>query len=68
MSAHTEVWAETPSPTKKVPSSAYPSGLVRAIKEKNKGFDRSISERRDRGVLPPSVPKKKARQGEQGVI
>ena len=68
LSAHTEVWAETPLLTEKVPSSAYPSDSVWAVKEKNKPSDRSISERRDRGVLPPSVPKKKVRHGEQGAV
>jgi hypothetical protein len=68
LSAHTEVWAKTPSPTEKAPSSTYPSGSVRIVKEKYKRSDRSISERCDRGVLPPSAPKKKARRGEQGAI
>ena len=59
---------ETPSLTEKVPSSAYPSGLVRDIKEKHKRSDRSISEHRDRDVLPPSALKKKTRRGEQGAV
>uniref|UniRef100_A0A2N9J8N6 Uncharacterized protein n=1 Tax=Fagus sylvatica TaxID=28930 RepID=A0A2N9J8N6_FAGSY len=67
-STRIEVWAETPSPTEKVPSSAHPSGLVRVVKERQKRFDRRISERHDRDVLPPSVPKKKARRGEQGAV
>jgi hypothetical protein len=68
LSAHTDVWAKTPSPTEEVPNLAYPSGSVRAVKEKHKRSDENISERRDRGVLPPSVPKKKARRGEQGAV
>ena len=63
LSAHTEVWAKTPSPIEKAPSSTYPFGSVRIVKEKHKRSDRSISERCDRGVLPPSARKKK--QGEE---
>ena len=68
LSTHTDVWAETPSPSEEIPRSAYRPGSVRADREKPKHSDRSISEHRDRGVLPPSVPKKKARQGEQGSV
>uniref|UniRef100_A0A2N9IBW7 Uncharacterized protein n=1 Tax=Fagus sylvatica TaxID=28930 RepID=A0A2N9IBW7_FAGSY len=67
-SAHTDVWAETPSPLEEVPHSAYRSSSVRVGREKHKRSDRSISEHRDRDVLPPSVPKKKARRGEQRAV
>ena len=68
LSAHTKEWAETPSPTEKVPNSTYPSGSIRAVKEKHKRSNRSIIEYRDKGVIPPNVPKKKARRGEQGTV
>ena len=67
-SAHTDVWAETPSPLEEVPRSAYRSGSVRVGREKHKRSDKSISEHRDSDVLPPSVPKKKTQRGEQGAI
>jgi hypothetical protein len=68
LSAHTNVWAETPSPSEEASSSTYRLGSVRADREKPKCSDKSISEHHDKGVLPPSVPKKKARREEQGAI
>uniref|UniRef100_A0A2N9IJA4 Uncharacterized protein n=1 Tax=Fagus sylvatica TaxID=28930 RepID=A0A2N9IJA4_FAGSY len=67
-SAHTEAWEETPSRTEKVPSSAYPSSSVRVVKEKQKRSNEGVSERRDKDNLPPKIPKKKARRGEQGAV
>jgi hypothetical protein len=66
--AQTDVWAETPSPSEEAPRSAYQPGSVQGDQEKHKCSDGSISEHRDKGVLPPSVPKKKARRGEQRAV
>ena len=68
MNAHTEVWAETPSPTKKAPSSVHPSSTVQIVKEKPKRPDVSLSQRIGGDALPPRIPKKKGNRGEQGAI
>ena len=68
LGAHTKAWEETPSRTEKVPSSAYPSSSVRVVKEKQKRSNEGVSERRDKDNLPLKIPKKKARQGEQGAV
>ena len=68
LSAHTEDWAETPSLKRKATNSAYPSVTVRVTREGNECSDKGVSERLDRSALPPIVPKKKVRQGEQGAV
>jgi hypothetical protein len=64
LSAHTGVWAETPSPSKEIPCSASRSESVWVGREELKRSDKSISGYRDTCVLPLSVPRKKARRGE----
>jgi hypothetical protein len=59
LNARTEVWAETPSPTKKAPSSIHPSGTVQIAKEKSKHPNMSLSQRLGGNALPPKVQKKK---------
>ena len=68
ISAHTEDWAETPSLKEKATSSVDPSVTVQATKGKKKRSDKGVSERRDRSALPPIMPKKKVRRGEQGAV
>jgi hypothetical protein len=67
-SAHHEDWAESPSLKEKAITSAETSVTVRETKKKDGRSDKGMSERRDRSVLPPLVPKKKVRRGEQGAV
>jgi hypothetical protein len=68
LSAHTDVWAETPSPSKEIPHSASQSKSVQAGRKKLTRSDRGISGYWDTGILPPSIPRKKARREEQGAV
>jgi hypothetical protein len=68
LNAHTEDWAETPSLKRKATNSANPSVTVQASKGGKERSDKGVSERRDKNALPPIVPKKKVRQGEQGAV
>jgi hypothetical protein len=67
-SAHLEDWAESPSLKEKVISSAGTSVTVRETRRKDERSDKGISECRDRTALPPLIPKKKVRRGEQGAV
>uniref|UniRef100_A0A2N9FCE9 Uncharacterized protein n=1 Tax=Fagus sylvatica TaxID=28930 RepID=A0A2N9FCE9_FAGSY len=67
-SAHHEGWAESPSLKEKAVSLAKTSISVRETRREDGRSDKGISERHDRSVLPPPVPKKKVRRGEQGVV
>jgi hypothetical protein len=67
-SAHTDAWAETPLPSEETPRSSHRSGSVRANREKSKHSYKSISGHRDRGVLPPTIPRKTAWRGKQGAV
>ncbi len=68
LSAHTEDWAETPSLKGKETSSVDPSVTVWAIRGRNERSDKGVGECRDRSTLPPVVPKKNVRRGEQGAV
>ena len=68
LSAHTDVWAETPSPSEEIPHSASQSESVHVGRKKLKRSNRGISEHRDTSILPPSIPRKKARREEQGAV
>ena len=67
-SAHHEDWAESPSIKEKVISSAETSVTVRETKGKNGRSDKDVGGPRGRSSLPPIVPKKKVRRGEQGAV
>ena len=67
-SAHLEDWVESPSLKEKAISSAETSVTVRETWRKDGRLDKGVSERRDRSTLPPLIPKKKVRRGEQGAI
>uniref|UniRef100_A0A2N9JBM8 Uncharacterized protein n=1 Tax=Fagus sylvatica TaxID=28930 RepID=A0A2N9JBM8_FAGSY len=67
-SAHHEDWAESPSIKEKVISSAETSVTVRETRGKDGRSDKDMGGPRDRSSLPPIVPKKKVRRGEQGAI
>ena len=68
LGAHIEDWVETLSLKEKATSLVDPSVTVRAMKGKNERSDRGVSGRYDRSALPPTVPKKKVRRGEQGAV
>ena len=67
-SAHINAWAETPLPSEETPRSSHRSGSVRANREKSKHSYKSISGHHDRGVLPPTIPRKTAWRGKQGAV
>uniref|UniRef100_A0A2N9GXW1 Integrase catalytic domain-containing protein n=1 Tax=Fagus sylvatica TaxID=28930 RepID=A0A2N9GXW1_FAGSY len=56
-SAHHEGWAESPSLKEKAVSLAKTSISVRETRREDGRSDKGISERHDRSVLPPPVPK-----------
>jgi hypothetical protein len=68
LNAHIEDWAETPLLKRNATHSADPSVTVRATGGGNECSDKGVSDRCDRSVLPPIVPKKKVRRGEQGAV
>ena len=59
---------EVSSQKRKTTDSAASSVTVRETRRGNERPDKGVSERRDRNILPPIIPKKKVRQGEQGAI
>jgi hypothetical protein len=67
-SVHLEDWAESPSLKERAAGSAGTSVTVQETRRKDGRSDRGMSERRDKSALPPLVPKKKIRRGEQGVV
>ena len=67
-SAHHEDWAESPSIKEKVISSAETSVTVRETRRKDGRSGKDVGGPRDRSFLPPIVPKKKVRRGEQGAV
>ncbi len=66
--AHLEDWAESPSLKGKAISSADTFITIRETRRRDGRSDKGMSERRDRSALPPIVPKKKVRRGEQGAV
>uniref|UniRef100_A0A2N9HWZ7 Uncharacterized protein n=1 Tax=Fagus sylvatica TaxID=28930 RepID=A0A2N9HWZ7_FAGSY len=71
-SAHHEGWAESPSVKEKAVSSAETSATLREMRRKegrpDKQVDEPHNEPRNKGFLPPTVPRKKVRRGEQGAV
>uniref|UniRef100_A0A2N9HC17 Retrotransposon gag domain-containing protein n=1 Tax=Fagus sylvatica TaxID=28930 RepID=A0A2N9HC17_FAGSY len=67
-SAHYEDWAESPSIKEKAISSAETSVTVREMRRKDGRSDKDVGGPHDRSSLPPIVPKKKLRRGEQGAV
>uniref|UniRef100_A0A2N9I7G3 Uncharacterized protein n=1 Tax=Fagus sylvatica TaxID=28930 RepID=A0A2N9I7G3_FAGSY len=71
-SAHHEGWAESPSVKEKAVSSAETSATLREMRRKegrpDKQVDAPHNEPRNKGFLPPTVPRKKVRRGEQGAV
>ncbi len=67
-SVHLEDWAESPSLKERAAGSAGTSVTVQETRRKDGRSDRGMSERRDKSALPPLVPKKKIRRGEQGAV
>uniref|UniRef100_A0A2N9GUT9 Uncharacterized protein n=1 Tax=Fagus sylvatica TaxID=28930 RepID=A0A2N9GUT9_FAGSY len=67
-SAHPEGWAESPSVKEKAVSSAETSATLREMRMKDGRPDKQVDEPRNKGFLPPTVPKKKVRRGEQGAV
>uniref|UniRef100_A0A2N9GNU9 Uncharacterized protein n=1 Tax=Fagus sylvatica TaxID=28930 RepID=A0A2N9GNU9_FAGSY len=60
--------AESPSLKGKAINSADSSVTIRETRRRDGCSDKGMSERRDRSALPPVVPKKKVRRGEQGAV
>uniref|UniRef100_A0A2N9I3X1 Uncharacterized protein n=1 Tax=Fagus sylvatica TaxID=28930 RepID=A0A2N9I3X1_FAGSY len=71
-SAHHEGWAESPSVKEKAISSAETSATLREMRRKDgrpdKKVDEPRNEPRNKSSLPPTVPRKKVRRGEQGAV
>uniref|UniRef100_A0A2N9GSI0 Uncharacterized protein n=1 Tax=Fagus sylvatica TaxID=28930 RepID=A0A2N9GSI0_FAGSY len=71
-SAHHEGWAESPSVKEKAVSSAETSATLREMRRKEGRPDKQVdvphNEPRNKGFLPPTVPRKKVRRGEQGAV
>uniref|UniRef100_A0A2N9IKR9 Reverse transcriptase domain-containing protein n=1 Tax=Fagus sylvatica TaxID=28930 RepID=A0A2N9IKR9_FAGSY len=67
-SAHHEGWAESPSVKEKAISSAETSVTLREMRRKDGRLDKKVGEPRNKSSLPPTVPKKKVRRGEQGAV
>jgi hypothetical protein len=67
-SAYHEGWAESPSVKEKAISSAETSVTLREMRRKDGRLDKKGGELRDKSSLPPTVPKKKVRRGEQGAV
>uniref|UniRef100_A0A2N9G9H3 RNA-directed DNA polymerase n=1 Tax=Fagus sylvatica TaxID=28930 RepID=A0A2N9G9H3_FAGSY len=71
-SAHHEGWAESPSVKEKAVSSAETSATLREMRRKDgrpdKKVDEPRNEPRNKSSLPPTVPRKKVRRGEQGAV
>jgi hypothetical protein len=67
-SAHLEDWAESLSLKEKAISSAETSVTIRETRRKGGRSDKDMGEPRNKSTLPPIVPKKKVRRGEQGAV
>uniref|UniRef100_A0A2N9G5Q6 Integrase catalytic domain-containing protein n=1 Tax=Fagus sylvatica TaxID=28930 RepID=A0A2N9G5Q6_FAGSY len=67
-SAHHEGWAESPSVKEKAVSSAETSATLREMRRKDGRPDKKVDEPRNKSSLPPTVPRKKVRRGEQGAV
>uniref|UniRef100_A0A2N9GCT6 Integrase catalytic domain-containing protein n=1 Tax=Fagus sylvatica TaxID=28930 RepID=A0A2N9GCT6_FAGSY len=71
-SAHHEGWAESPSVKEKAVSSAETSATLREMRRKDgrpdKKVDEPRKEPRNKSSLPPTMPRKKVRRGEQGAV
>uniref|UniRef100_A0A2N9FTJ7 Uncharacterized protein n=1 Tax=Fagus sylvatica TaxID=28930 RepID=A0A2N9FTJ7_FAGSY len=67
-SAHHEGWAESPSVKEKAISSAETSVTLREMRRKDGRPDKKVDEPRNKSSLPPTVPRKKVRRGEQGAV
>jgi hypothetical protein len=67
-SVHLEDWAESPSLKEKAISSAETSVTVRETRRKDGRSDKDMGGPRNKSTLPPIVPKKKVRRGEQGAV
>uniref|UniRef100_A0A2N9H5X7 Integrase catalytic domain-containing protein n=1 Tax=Fagus sylvatica TaxID=28930 RepID=A0A2N9H5X7_FAGSY len=67
-SVHHEDWAESLSLKEKAVNSAKTSVTIRETRREDGCSDKGIGERHDRSALPPPVPKKKVRRGEQGAV
>jgi hypothetical protein len=67
-SAHHEGWAESPSVKEKAISSEETSVTLREMRRKDGRLDKKVGEPRNKSSLPPIVPKKKVRHGEQGAV
>uniref|UniRef100_A0A2N9GEY5 RNase H type-1 domain-containing protein n=1 Tax=Fagus sylvatica TaxID=28930 RepID=A0A2N9GEY5_FAGSY len=61
-------WAESPSVKEKAISSAETSVTLREMRRKDGRLDKKVGEPRNKSSLPPTVPKKKVRRGEQGAV
>jgi hypothetical protein len=66
--AYHEGWAESPSVKEKAINSAETSVTLREMRRKDGRLDKKVGEPRDKSSLPPTVPKKKVRRGEQGAV
>jgi hypothetical protein len=67
-SAHHEGWAESPSVKEKAISSAETSVTLREMRRKDGRPDKKVDEPRNKSSLPPTVPRKKVRHGEQRAV
>ena len=67
-SAYHEDWAQSPSIKEKAISSAETSVTIWETRRKDGRSDKDVGGPRDRSSLPPIVPKKKVRRGEQGAV